>query len=189
MTTRAVAAAETPEKILSATIALLAERPVADITLSGIAEGSGVSVQTVLRRFGDKDSVLAAAIARFAREVFAHRGQAEPGELGDIVANLLEHYERWGGTVLKMLEQQSSAPTIGATVEGGQHYHRDWCARVFAGSLIGLTSAEQERKLAQFVAICDLRTWESLRLTTGLSRSQTETALREMLGPLMGEPR
>ncbi|HZQ31954.1 MAG TPA: hypothetical protein VFB19_09480 [Mycobacterium sp.] len=46
-----------------------------------MADRAGVTVQTVLRRFGDKDSLFATAVARFFEEVRAQRGQAVPNFL------------------------------------------------------------------------------------------------------------
>jgi|KBSSwiStaDraftv2_1062776.scaffolds.fasta_scaffold01979_12 AcrR family transcriptional regulator len=188
MTNRAVASAETAESILRATTEMFADTPIADITLTRIAARSGVTVQTILRRFGEKDSVFAAAIERFAPEVFTQRGQAVPDDLNNIVDNLVGHYEQWGAMVLKMLAEQGVSPAIRANAERGAEYHRNWCARVFSGSLRGLSRTDRARRLAELTAICDLRTWEMLRLNAGLSRAQTETALREMLAPLMGGP-
>ena len=78
MTTRAVAAAETAEKILYAASHLFAENVIAEITLADIAECSGVTVQTILRRFGDKDGVFAEAMSRLGTEILSQRGQACP---------------------------------------------------------------------------------------------------------------
>lgn len=63
MTTRAATAAETADKILAATKQLFTENTIAEITLAAIAQRSGVTVQTILRRFGDKDTVFAEAIS------------------------------------------------------------------------------------------------------------------------------
>ncbi|MDT5309345.1 MAG: hypothetical protein QOE48_5047, partial [Mycobacterium sp.] len=54
MTTRAAAAAQTADRIVNATKKLFAEKAIADITLADIADRAGVTVQTILRRFGDK---------------------------------------------------------------------------------------------------------------------------------------
>jgi AcrR family transcriptional regulator len=184
MTARAVAAAQTAERITSTAMRLLQTEAVADITLNDIADGAGVTVQTVLRRFGDRDSVFAAAIEGFARDVFAQRGRASSNDIDDIVTNLVEHYERWGALVIKMITEQAGAPALRATVEGGAQYHQDWCLRVFAGSLVGLPRADRMRRAAQLTAICDVRTWDLLRRQGRLSREQTHRALLELLEPL-----
>ena len=41
------------------------------------------------------------------------------------------------------------------------------------------------RRRARRIAICDVRTWQVLRIRSGLSRRQTQGALRAMLKPLI----
>lgn len=184
MTNRAATAAQTADNILTATKELLGEKAFGDVTLADIAARSGVTVQTVLRRFGDKDSVFAAAVAHFADEVHKQRGDAVPNHLDDIVANLMQHYEDWGRMMLKLLGEQATAPAIADAIAMGKHYHRDWCETVFPDALTGLEKPDRTRRLAELVAICDLRTWELLRIDSCLGRAETAAALREMLEPL-----
>jgi AcrR family transcriptional regulator len=185
MTARAASATRTAERIVAATKELFVDKVIAEITLADIAARAGVTVQTVLRRYGDKDSLFAAAVAHYADEVTAQRGQATPNAVDDIVANLVEHYEQWGPVVLKMLAQQAASPAIRDTVATSKDYHRDWCETVFSDALADLSKADRARRLAQLVAVCDVRTWELLRIASGLSRKQTQRALHEMLEPLI----
>ena len=187
MTTRATATAQTAEKILDATKHLFAETVIAEITLADIAEHSGVTVQTILRRFGDKDAVFAEAISRLGTEILSQRGQAISNDLDDLLATLVEHYERHGRLVLKMLAEELMTPAIQPALIFGRRYHRRWCETVFAATLEPLTGADKERRCAQLIAICDVRTWEVLRIRAGLSRQQSQAALREMLEPLIKE--
>lgn len=184
MTSRAAAAAQTADRILDATRELVIEKPFADITLADIATRSGVTVQTILRRFGDKDSVFAAAVSWFADDVHAQRGDAVPNNLDDIVNNLMRHYEEWGRLMLKLLTQAASSPAISEAVRTGNSYHVHWCESVFADALADRSKSDRARRLAQLVAICDLRTWELLRIDSGLSRAATTAALHELLETL-----
>ncbi len=184
MTNRAAAAAQTVDRIRDAARELILEKQFDDITLADIAARSGVTVQTILRRFGDKDSVFAQGAARFADEVRAQRGDAVPNNLDDIVANLVQHYEDWGRLMIKLLGEQRTAPAVADAVAAGKRYHRQWCETVFPEALARLRKPDRSRRLAQLVAICDLRTWELLRIDSGLSRAATAAALREMLEPL-----
>jgi AcrR family transcriptional regulator len=187
MTARAESAARTGERIVAATKELFVEKVIAEITLADIAARSGVTVQTILRRFGDKDSVFASAIAHFSDEVDAQRSQALPNALDDVIANLIEHYEEWGPVMLKMLAEEFASPAIEEKVAGGKAYHRTWCETMFSDSLTNLSKADRARRLAQLVAVCDIRTWELLRISSALSRNQTRRALREMLEPLIAK--
>jgi len=60
-----------------ATQDLFAEQAIADTTLADIADRSGVTVQTILRRFGVKSAVFAEAIAPVGAEV---QDSAGPGD-------------------------------------------------------------------------------------------------------------
>src|SRR6516165_6444535 len=58
---RAEATAETARSILRATIELYAERFYDQVSLEDIAERAGITVQTLIRRFGSKEELISAA--------------------------------------------------------------------------------------------------------------------------------
>ena len=188
MTVRAESAAQTAERILDATVATFWERPTDDLSLEVIARRAGVSVRTVIRRFGSKQQLLVAAADRDRTRVIDQRDSAAVGDVPGAVRVLLDHYEDYGEKVLRLLAAESTVPALGPIVEQGRDVHRNWCRRVFAPFLSELNGAARRRRLAQYVAICDVYTWQLLRLHAGLSRAQTEVALTEMLTPLTKEP-
>ncbi|WP_201896861.1 TetR/AcrR family transcriptional regulator [Sinomonas cellulolyticus] len=185
MTKRAAASEETRLRILDAMGELFLERPLSQITLGDVAERAGVTVQTVLRRFGDKDGLNAAAAAHGFQTVASARDSAPVGDLVGILENLAEHYEASSRLALKMLAEEHDSPVMEEITGRGRAYHRQWCERVFAPSLEGLAGAERARRLAQLVAVCDVYTWKLLRLDSGLSRPQYILALTELLEPLL----
>ena len=189
MTKRAESAAATAERILDAAAGEFADgAPVASITLDAVANRAGVSVQTVLRRFGDKDGLFAAAAERQAARVASERDPAVPGDLEGAIDNLAEHYERDGRLALRLLAEEASSPFMAAVTGAGRAYHRSWCERVFAPSLDGLEGADRRRRLAQIVAVCDVYVWKLLRLDAGLSPHAYREALLELLEPLIRRP-
>lgn len=185
MTKRAAASEETRLRILDAMGELFLARPLSQITLAEVAARAGVTVQTVIRRFGDKDGLNAAAAARGLQRVAGARDAAPVGDLHGILKNLAEHYEASGRLALKMLAEEHDSPVMEEITGRGRAYHRKWCERIFAPSLEGLAGAERDRRLAQIVAVCDVYTWKLLRLDSGLSRAQYILALAELLGPLL----
>lgn len=185
MTTRALATANTAAAILDATWELFGEKLFAEITLADIAARSGVTTQTVLRRFGDKGGVFRSMFDDLREEIVDRRNQVRANALHDVVTNLVENYELSGGLTLKLLAEEATTPAVGDFLACGRKYHREWCMAVFSDTLACLPEAERERRLAQLVAICDVRTWEVLRLRSGLNQHETELALREMLAPLV----
>jgi AcrR family transcriptional regulator len=189
MTARAEAAAATGERILDACEELFWSAPIERMALDAIAEGAGVSVQTVIRRYGSKDGLIEATAARAAERVRAQRDEAPVGDVPGAIANLLEHYEEAGDRVLRLLAEEESGPAMRRITENGRRLHRDWVKRTFAPQLAGLRGAERARRTAQLVAVTDVYMWKLLRRDAGLSRAQVERALRELIDGLEEEQR
>lgn len=186
MGARAESAARTGERILDAAIEVFWELPTDAISLDEVARRAGVSVQTVIRRFGGRDGLFAAAAEREARHVAEQRATASPGDVPGAVAVLVDHYEAYGDRVLRMLAEETRVPGLAAIAEAGRRVHRDWCRTVFAAALAAMARSGRQRRLAQIVTICDVYTWMLLRHNGGLTRRQTELALVELLAPLVG---
>ena len=161
------------------------ELPTDQISLDEVARRAGVTVQTVIRRFGGRDGLLAAAVERETENVRRRRNQAVPGDPAGAIRILIEDYEITGDPVMKMLAEEGRVPGLRPIVEGGREVHRAWCASVFAPALARLSGLERVRRLAQFVAICDVYTWKLLRRDARLSRRQTALAMIELLNPLL----
>src|SRR5712692_8893933 len=81
MVARAEAAATTAECILDSAVEVFWELPTDQISLDEIARRAGVTVQTVIRRFGGRDGLLAAAVERESEKVRRQRDEAVPGDL------------------------------------------------------------------------------------------------------------
>jgi AcrR family transcriptional regulator len=187
MGARAAAAAETGDRILDAAVAAFWASPTAQISLEDVAEAAGVSVRTVIRRFGGRQGLMAAAAAREAERTTGERATEPAGDLAAAVAVLVAHYEADGERVLRLLAEEGREPGLGPLVDQGRALHREWCARTFAPALASLSGAQRRRRLAQLVAVCDVYTWKLLRRDAGLSRRQTELALVELLRPIVEE--
>lgn len=185
MEARAASAAATGERILDAAVAVFWEGPTVQLSLHEIASRAGVTVQTVIRRFGGKDGVIAAAVERETAKVAATRDPALVTSVVEAVQQLVDHYEALGDRVIKMLAEEVRTPALRQVADTGRRFHREWCERVFAGTLAPLAGRTRARRLAQFVAVCDVYTWKLLRRNAGLSRQQTELALLELLERLV----
>jgi AcrR family transcriptional regulator len=187
MKARADATAATGERILDAAMQLFWERPTVDISLDAVAQQAGVSTQTVIRRFGSKEALLAATAERETKRVAAQRDQASPGDLPGAVKVLIDHYEETGDRVLKLLAEEEMVPALRPLVDRGRRMHRDWCERVLARNLEGRCGTDRRRLLAQLIAVCDVYTWKLLRRDSRLGRAQTELAVLELLNGLLGD--
>lgn len=188
MKARARAAEATRRKILDAVDAAFEELFYDEITLTEVARRSGVSVQTVIRHFENKDGLFLASYLRTAEKMGADRGPLPAGDPEAIVGDLVDHYERFGDRILWMLAQEEREPILKHLADAGRIYHLQWCRQAFAPALTGLRGKAGERRLAQFVTVTDIYVWKLLRRDRELSRPQTKLAMLELVEPLMKAP-
>ncbi|MDQ4128826.1 MAG: TetR/AcrR family transcriptional regulator [Actinomycetota bacterium] len=186
MGARAEAAAETGRRILQATIELYMERFYDQVSLEDVAERAGVTVQTILRRFGSKEQLVSAAAEAAGKRVRSQRDRAPVGDIAGAVKVLVETYEEHGDRYLRLLAQEERVPAFRAVTDTGRAHHYEWVERDFAPLLAGRNGPQRERLLAQLIAICDLYFWKLLRRDLGLSREQTELAITEAITALEG---
>ncbi len=186
MRARAEAAAETGRRILEAVIELHTERFFDQVSLEDIAERAGVTVQTVIRRFGSKERLIEAATEMANRQVVRQRDQAPVGDIEGAVKNLVDHYEEWGDGVLRLLAQEERVPAFRSVTDAGRALHYQWVERTFAPLLAERTGKARRRLLAELIVICDVHFWKLLRRDLGLSREQTDLAIRETILALKG---
>jgi AcrR family transcriptional regulator len=156
-----------------------------EITLAAIAERAGVSTQTVIRHFQNKEGLFAASYLHTAEKMGADRGPLPIGSPEAIVGDLVDHYERFGDRILRLLAQEEREPMLKNLADLGRLYHLHWCKQAFAPALTGLRGKAHERRLAQFVTGTDIYVWKLLRRDRGLSKQQTKLAMRELIEPLM----
>ncbi len=188
MTARADAAEGTATRILDAAEELFWSRPVQKISLDAVGARAGVTTQTVIRRFGSKEALVAAAANRAVERVVRQRDEAPVGDVAGAVANLLDHYEEMGDRALRLLAEEDTSPTMAEIAEIGRTMHRRWVARTFAPQLARCAPAARRRRLAQLVAVTDVYVWKLLRRDAGLSRPQLARAIEELVLGLEEHP-
>lgn len=181
MGARAEAAERTASRILDAIHALWLEKGLDEITLADVAERAGVSVQTVLRRFGSKDGLVAASLERESAVRRAERDSAPPHDLGGALDVLLDHYERDGDAVIRTLALEGTLATADAIAAAGRRGHRDWCARVFRAYLPPTDDPARRARLDAFVLATDVYAWKLLRRDLGRSRRHVRAVLVALL--------
>jgi AcrR family transcriptional regulator len=185
MTARANAAEATAAAIVGAARELFAESAYDQVSLPAIAARAGVTVQTVLRRFGSKEGLFAAVARERSAEIRADRAAAPPGDISRLVA----HYERWGEEQAHLLAQEARVPAIRAITDAGRCFHRDWIARAYGPLLSKLPAAARSRRLAQLTALTDLTVWRLFRRDLELSPDQTAAAIRELVDACLSPDR
>src|SRR5829696_898822 len=187
MRARAEAAAETGRRILEATIELHSERFFDQVSLEDIAERSGVTVRTVIRRFGTKERLIEAAAEEGTRQVTRQRYQAPIGDVEGAVNNLVDHYEEWGDTALRLLAQEERVAAFRSITDAARAFHHEWVEHTLAPLLAKRTGEERRRLFAELIAVCDVYFWKLLRRDLDLSREQTALAIRETILALKGK--
>ncbi|GAB3257322.1 TetR/AcrR family transcriptional regulator [Nocardioides dilutus] len=178
MTTRAEAAEATRRRIVEAVVGLASERPFAEITLDAVAERAGVSVKTVLRQYGNRDGLFAAAMDAAMRDTEDER-RTPPGDAEAAVRSVVDHYERRGRTALLMLAQEDHDDVARQATDRGKAMHRAWVRDAFSPATddVGL--------LDLLVVATDVYTWKLLRLDRGHSRALTERRMHDLVGALL----
>ena len=185
MGARAEAMAATRRRILRAARDLATETLNLDPTLETVAARAGVSVQTVLRHFGDRDSLFDAALDAAIAETVAER-EAPAGDVAAAVRIIVDHYELQGDFVVHLLGHEQDNQRYTQITEPGRALHRKWVADVFAPQLAGRDDAEALTDL--LVVATDVFTWKLLRRDRGLSRRETESRIRRLVEAVLGPP-
>jgi len=185
MSIRAVAAAATGQRILRSFLDLYMVYWLEDLTLDEVAARAGVTVQTVLRRYGSKAGLIQAAGESLYQQVSSQRNQAPAGDVTGAVANLMDHYEDVGDLTIRTLAQEQRHEALHIFAERGRALHRAWVETAFRPLLDGIPAGERGATLAKLVVVTDLYVWKLLRRDMGFEREQTERYVVEMVSAVI----
>ena len=174
MDARRVAAEATRERIVEAAVDLFITRWFDEVTINAIASAAGVSGQTVLNHFGDKQSVFAAAADRFEVDVLARRTSA-PGDVDGAIAALVHDYEVSGDSVIRALAIEERVEAVRPLLARGRAGHRRCVEQTFG----------RPDLLPELIVATDVYTWKLLRRDQGLSREATEASMTRIVRALL----
>jgi AcrR family transcriptional regulator len=189
MVARAETAHANGERILGAARDLFAEQLYDQVSLDEVAARAGVTVRTVVRRFGSKEQLFTAVADERAVANRLARDATPTGDIREAVIRLVASYEDWGDVVLHMLVQERRTAAIGVRVGAGRRYHRAWVEKTFSPLMVKLPQAERRLRLAQLTAVTDVYTWKILRRDLGLDRAHVEASIRELIAGIVARPR
>jgi AcrR family transcriptional regulator len=184
-TARALAAEQTGARILDAFERRIRESWFDEITLEQVAQDAGVTVQTVIRRFGGKDGLLEAAWQRLEEEI-RERRQAPAGDVRSAVRAIVEDYEHVGDLVMRALAQEERHPAFKATNDIGRAHHRGWIEAAFAPWLVGQPRETQQRRVDALVAATDVYLWRLVRRDMGRSTRHLEAVMLDLVRGVIG---
>jgi len=183
---RAESAAQTGRRIVDAFVELTRDRWVDEVTLNEIAERAGVSVQSVIRRYGGKDGLIGAVIEHVGSD-FGARRAASPGDAAGSVAGLFDIYEEHGDGVIRNLAQEQRYPELRRIVEFGRREHRRLTAEVYAPWLDRLSPAASRQALDSLVVVTDIYTWKLFRKDMGRSVAEAQAAMLRLINAVLVE--
>jgi len=180
---RAEAAEETHRRILDTFLALARVKWLEDITLAEIAAEAGVTVQTVIRRFGGKDGLIAAFPQTIGVEIEARRA-AGAASHATAIAALVEDYELTGDFLIRMLAQEPRYEALGPMLDVGRAHHRATTQTAFGNVLSRLRGAARERHLRSLIAMTDVYVWQLFRRDMEMDQKSVTALILETVNKL-----
>lgn len=185
MSTRTIKARETEAAILQATIGLWVVKPLNEITLEDVAEAAGVTVRTVIRKYGSKEGLLDATIRSKAAEYLLVRNHKQATTWQEAIRSLNAEYEHMGDAVLRTLQLEDAYPAAKKIASHGRAYHAKWCADTFKDFLPNLKSKTYRHRLITLIAATDLYVWKLLRRDMKCSQKETVEIMQQMINRLI----
>lgn len=177
MTARAASTGATRERLEDAMLSRFRHTAFSAIRLEEVAADAGVTVQTAIRHYGGKEQLMAATAAREVQRIGAARGAAGFADAGTAVAALCAYYEADGDLIARFEQEAAAIPALAELARRGREVHVAWIEEVLAAHL----DADRELRLAQLVAVLDVRTWQVLRRERRLSPTETLRALEHLV--------
>jgi len=177
----------TREALLDAADEELSRDGLSNASLESVAAKAGVTKQTLLRHFGSKEGLIEAAIRRTSEFVRKERARAPIGDLPGAMHNLMDHYERWGKLVMRVLAEEHRSSLVHKMTDHGRQVHYDWVDYAFGPQLEDLDEEARLRRRAALIALCDVHTWWLLSHDLGLERSEVSAILTDLIERLLAE--
>jgi len=178
MVSRTAAVEATRERMLDAATELFMDRYYDDVSIALVAQNAGVSAQTLLNHFGDKERLFAAVVERVAAQLDERRGHAVPEDAAEAIRILVDDYEITGDATIRLLAVEERLPVVRAVVERGRRGHREWIERVFA----------VPNRTSELLVLTDIYVWKLLRRDQGLSVKATASTMHRMVDAVLTRP-
>ncbi|HWE97230.1 MAG TPA: TetR/AcrR family transcriptional regulator [Tepidisphaeraceae bacterium] len=177
---RAQSALDTARRIVGAFLSLLMTQWFDEITLDRVAADAGVTVQTVVRRFGGKEGLLAASVKTLSGRIHAQRATPQ-GDIARLAANVIADYEQTGDAVIRLLALEPRHPALKQVLDFGRREHRNWVAAAFSQMLGALHAPARERAIDALVTVTDVYVWKLLRRDMGRSVPAATATLKRLI--------
>ncbi len=183
---RALAEEATGQAILDAALQAFSSELLDRVTLQRIATASGVTVQTVIRRFGTKEELFEHMAEREGKRIIAEREVPVQMGLRAALDALVAHYERDGDKMTNFIQQEHLSEPVRKIVSRGRRVHREWVETHCRDLLSGISGKDREHTLLAAIAATDLYTWKLLRRDHGLNPESVAAVMYRTLNALGG---
>ena len=182
---RAESERRTRRSILEAAVDCFQRDAYDRVTIAEIAARSGLTVQTILRIYGNKDALFVAAVRSIAANLIERRNDVPPDDLHDGLAVLADDYRKWGDVHEQLSLRSKHLPELAALLEEWRIQHRHWVCRIFATALEPLNARTRRQTIALLVVALGIETYRRLRAER-LSHSATTQAMRHLTEVVLG---
>lgn len=184
-TARATATAETAERILDAFMARMECCWFDEIRLEDVASDAGVTVQTVIRRFGGKEGLLEAGQKVMEANIKSAR-TVPAGNVAKALDAIITEYESLGSLVMRLLGQEERYAPIKATTDVGRAHHREWVGSVFLPWLEPMPSEQRRRAHDALVIALDIYVWKLVRIDMRRSTVELRRTMLDLCAGVLG---
>jgi AcrR family transcriptional regulator len=185
-TARAAAAEQTVRRIAVAFAECIHERWIEDVTLEDVAARAGVTVRTIIRRFGSKEGLLARHADHLAAQIREDM-QITPGDIEGALDRGLRFYESMGDGIVRNLAQEKRYPVLKPMLERGRSELREILAQFYSPWLDAIPAKEQRRVLDQLVIATDIYAWQILRRDAGRSLNETRAVMLALIRAILAQ--
>jgi AcrR family transcriptional regulator len=184
MRSRATSAAATGERVRAAATGLFLEQSYDEVSLAAVAESAGVSLPTVLRKFGTKDALFLECARAFGEREWQVR-ETPAGDVRGAARTLAQRYEQMMPFWKRYLDLEGRFPSVARVIANARQGHLAWLSTVFAPFLARQPGPIRTRQLATLFGATEIYLWWSWRTHLGLSASESEQVLVELLETLV----
>ncbi|HYV66182.1 MAG TPA: helix-turn-helix domain-containing protein [Myxococcales bacterium] len=184
MGSRAASAAKTQERIRDAATALFWERSYDEVSLEDVARRAGVSLPTVLRKFGSKDALFVACVRAFSeRELVARTVSA--GDVRGVARVLARQYEKLLPVWKRGLDVEGRIPAVADGMAQAREGHLAWLSEAFTPFLSRRPGKLRARQLAALFGATEIYLWWTWRTHLHLAPGEAEKTMFEVLDSLV----
>lgn len=150
------------------------------VRLEDVAADADVTVQTVIRKFGNKTGLLDAAHKHMGKTVMVRR-ITTPGDVERAVDALTRDYEEAAPLILRLLDQEQMHQALKPVLDAGRRGHREWLEQTFAENLNALSAARRQAMLDALVVAADIYVWKLMRIDMGRSLAAYKQLVKQMM--------